>query len=235
MLCFLWWEWSEFLGGTSDHWHASTILSVMGHASRVPLGWSHYTVNNVPQHDWLTVIRYYVSFLSSHDNIGKCWGDDRMVLYASVVFACPVTFPKGPFPSHNHSQHLLLLLLFEASFGKYWCHWMLKSPPCMWHTLWIQFPPPLGTVEIQMTHLHIIYHRGCVLKLKPSTRSFSWDFIYSISVPGHTGNTLRVVSSPFRVCLGQPYGLIQGLYVWKLIISEKAQEVMFTLKAESSF
>ena len=103
------------------------------------------------------------------------------------------------------------------------------------HPLNTVSPPHLGTVEIQMTHLHITYHRGYVLKLKPSTKSFSWDFIYSISVPGHTGNTSRVVSSLLRVCLGQSYGLIQGLYVWKLVIPEKAQEVIFALKAESSF
>lgn len=72
------------------------------------------------------------------------------------------------------------------------------------------FPPPLVTVGIQMTPLYIIYHRGCVLKLKPSTRSFSWDFIYSRSMRGHTGNnTSRVVSSPLRVCLGQPYDLFK--------------------------
>lgn len=157
-----------------------------------------------------------------------------MVLYASVVFTCSVTFPKCQFPSRNHSQHLLLSFLRHplenTDVTGCWNHLLACGTPFKY-----RFPPLLATVEIQMTRLHIIYHRGCVLKLKPSTRSFSCDFIYSISVLGQTENTSRVVFSPLRVCLGQSYGLIQGLYVWKLVIPEKAQEVMFALKAESSY
>lgn len=185
----------------------------MGNATCVPLGWNHYTFNNVPQPDWLAVIRYYVNFFFKFP--WQYWETLRGWQEGFVCFCCVHTLrdnSKVPLPKPITTAPSFFFLRHPLENTDVTGCWN-QLPAC--GTPFRHSPPPLplGTVEIQMTHLSIIRHRGCVLKPKPSLVSFGWRFIYDTPCQANLGTRQGLVSYPLRVCLGQPYGLLQALCV----------------------
>lgn len=82
-------------------------------------------------------------------------------------------------------------------------------------------PTPLGTLEIQMTYLSLIWYRGCVLQPKPGTMNFRQGFVYNSPIHKHT-------PAPYWGCcqgLAQPYWLTKAFCVWKLINLRKHRKL----------
>lgn len=118
-----------------------------------------------------------------------------------IYVLCAV--PQCHFPSlSNHSLFLhspasFRTVFLKNIFWKYWRHQMSKSTPCMWHTLQIQFPHPLGNTRnpndrsqhnlLQglcfATHRHSELRTGFYLQ-QPHTQAHPWPTLGMLSRAG---------------------------------------------------